>query len=62
MIEMPRNVAKCLLFRNVLHEKLIGEEKALLIYLFWKIYILQHPFFPLGRQILNDKTIWRKST
>ena len=55
MIEMPRNVAKCLLFRNVLHEKLIGEEKALLIYLFWKIYISQHPFFPLGRQILNEK-------
>ena len=35
MIEMPRNVAKCLLFRNVLHEKLIGEEKALLISIFF---------------------------
>lgn len=61
MIEMPLNVAKCLFFRNVLCEKLTGEEKALLMCLFWKVYIPQHLFFPLGRQILNEKTIWRKS-
>lgn len=33
MIEMPLNVAKSLFFSNVLYGKLIGEEKALLIYL-----------------------------
>lgn len=33
MIEVPLNVAKCLFFSNVLYEKLVGEEKALLMYL-----------------------------
>lgn len=33
MIEMPLIVAKSLFFSNVLYRKLIGEEKALLIYL-----------------------------
>lgn len=42
MIEVPLNVAKCLFFRNVLYEKIIGEEKAFLMYLFWKVYIPQH--------------------
>lgn len=64
MTEMPLNVAKCLFFRNVLNEKLIGEEKALQISCLFERFILHSmlpPFFPLGKQILNDKTIWRKS-